>query len=544
MMNKFFQAQTSNFVHFALPSPASLRHAALGLCLAGGVLGGGISLFAQAPKGETAKGATPATPPAATTPATGATPPAGDASPEKFSAKNLLANDVADADTPQYQKVNEAIAKFLARDLEGARKLLSEAKTAFPKLPPEEVMLARLLAAANAAPAARAELEQAVRTAPTDPEAYVLFGQIALSERRVTDADCILDRAGKLIETYSDNPIRKATLQKAYLSARALVAENRKQWGEAKQHLDAWIAMDPSSKESAPHTRLGAVLFQLGKLKESWESFNKAATLDKNAISPNLAIAMMYEQRKDPLTSQMDVKEAKKAFELALKEDPALNKERLLRSHILATQWAIAKNDLDYAKAVSSKALTIDPASQDAQLQAAILARFTRDLDRAEKLLDDLHDRYPGNFQVANQLALVLAEQNDANKRRRGAELAQLTFNANNKQGTQPQLLGEALTAVAVTQYKLGNIQEAARILQQLANNNALNSDSAYYVARILADSSKNLEALNILEKALSEPVFVNKKDAQELFESLKKKVESDGPGNAPKSDTSKASGK
>src|SRR5207237_1319006 len=105
--------------------------------------------------------AQPSTGPAA------ATAPAG-----KTVTELLIGDAVSGADTPQYKDVTDAVTRAGNGDWQGAKSLLDKARTNNPnKLPPTEILLAKIMILAKQGPSARAQLEEAVKTNPKDPEA-------------------------------------------------------------------------------------------------------------------------------------------------------------------------------------------------------------------------------------------------------------------------------------------------------------------------------------------------------------------------------------
>jgi tetratricopeptide (TPR) repeat protein len=80
-----------------------------------------------------------------------------------------------------------------------------------------------------------------------------------------------------------------------------------------------------------------------------------------------------------------------------------------------------------------------------------------------------------------------------------------------------------ALTTLAWIYYKLGRREDAERILDQISRNNALTTDGAYYIAKILADRGEKDRARQILEEVLgNEPMFATRPDAVDLLGKLK----------------------
>ena len=97
----------------------------------------------------------------------------------------------------KYADVDKAIEVIQTGDIDAARTLLTKAKEKNPALPPARVLMGQLLLIAGQGPAARLEFERAVIDTPADPEAYLIFGEAAVRELRVTDAELLFKEARK-----------------------------------------------------------------------------------------------------------------------------------------------------------------------------------------------------------------------------------------------------------------------------------------------------------------------------------------------------------
>lgn len=447
--------------------------------------------------------------------------PAADApKTEELLPKFIIEDSTETPDAPKYKTVKDAMDLFVKRDFDKARNTFKEARLQNKELPPEEIMMTRMLIAARQPQLARAELEQCVRTNEADPEPYLYFAEAAITEGRVTDAAAILSIGFPKLKAYSDNLYRKNNLVKRYFSINAAVAESRKQWDEAKKSLEEWIKLDP--KAAIAHQRLARVLFQSNsKDPEIMKELQTAAGLEKTLPSPNISMAQLFESLNDTAGREAATKYVEAA--VAEKVD-ATNKDRVLKSFLTATQFAVATNKLQDAVKYADGALKIDPNSLDAQLTRGTIARMTRDYKTAEAQLDALYAKNPINFAVSNNLALVLAEQSEPAKKERALQLAMLNFN-NNKQNQQ--LAVEAAATLGWTYYKAGKLAEAEQALQAVIQSNQLTPDSAYYVARVLSDRGRNADALNIVNVALQTPVFFNRVEAEALQKKLAAATES-----------------
>jgi tetratricopeptide (TPR) repeat protein len=422
----------------------------------------------------------------------------------QVTAKSLVGKAVSD--DAQYKEIDNAIARFGDRDIDGCRAVLERARNNNPKLPPPGVMMAMLWLSVNQLPPARAELEQTVVKFPSDPEPYLMLADLAFQDRRVTDSAVLFERAGQLAASYEENPKRKRDFEVRYNAGTAAVAEARQQWPTARKFLDSWIALDPDN--AGARFRLGSVLFRLGDESAALTQFQEARKLDANALLPEMALARLYdEDRKKDL--------AKKWLESALKaapQDPAVL--------LAAAQWYLGQNDLATAKIIADKVLVQAPKSLEGRIIRGVIARVARDYPTAEKFFNDAHVQSPGNFAASNSLALVLIESDNKESQQRAVEMAEMNW-ARFRENSPQQV--NALTTLAWVYYKLGRREDAEKILDQIARNNALTSDGAYYVAKLLSDRGEKDRARQILEQVLAgEAVFATRPDATDLLKSLK----------------------
>jgi tetratricopeptide (TPR) repeat protein len=423
----------------------------------------------------------------------------------QITAQTLIGKAVSD--DAQNQEVTNAINRFRDRDIDGCRAILERVKSNNAKLPPPGVMMAMLWLSVNQLGPARAELEDCVVKFPKDPEPYLMMGDLAFQDRRVTDADMLFKEATRLSGEYAENAKRKRDFDIRCNAGSAAVAEARKQWDLAQKHLQAWIDLDPDN--ASAHQRMGIVLFQLSKPQEALEQFREAKKLDQKAVQPELAMARLYDDAKKRDT-------AKKLIEAAIKEapkDPAVL--------LAASQWYLGQNDLERAKAIAEDALKLDAKSLEGRVVRGAIARVARDYATAEKFFYDAHVQSPGNFPASNSLALVLIESDDKDSRQRALEMAEANV-AMHRENSPQQV--NALTTLAWVYYKLGRREDAEKILAQITQNNALTTDGAYYVAKLLSDRGEKDRARKILEEVLAnEPMFATRPDAVDLLAKLKK---------------------
>ena len=405
----------------------------------------------------------------------------------------------------EFQDITSGINRFRDRDIDGCRAMFERAYSNNPKLPPPGVLMSMLWLSVNQLQAARGELEQTVIDYPEDPETYLMLGDLAFQERRVTDAETLFSRGVSLTDAFESNPKRKRDFQIRGFAGLAAVAEARKQWPLAEQQLKGWLELDPDS--ASAHQRMGIVQFQLGKPSEALAEFREARSLDDAAVQPELAMARLYDEKKEP-------EKARKLIELAIESSPQ-DAAVLLAS----AQWYLGQNDLASAKKQTEAALALDEKSLEAKIVRGAIARVERDYATAEKFFSSAHTQSPLNFPASNSLALVLIESDNEESRQRALEMAEGNVALHRENSPQQ---ANALTTLALVFYKLGRREDAEQILTQISQSNQLTSDGAYYVARLLADRGESQRATTILEQVLGrEPVFATRADAEDLLKRL-----------------------
>lgn len=423
-----------------------------------------------------------------------------------LTVENLIGNAVS-LSNQQYPDVDKAIQRFKNGDTQGAKEFLEIAKQKYPKLPPVDLILAKLQVIARNGPAARVYLEQTVTENPTDPEAYLILGDIAFTEGRTTEANALFEKAQALSQAFTENEKRKQDFEIRVLAGLAAVKEKRQLWAEAQALLTKWVGLNPDS--SAAHLRLGNTLFRLKKPTEAFNEFKKARDLQPDSSHPYILLGQLYTQDKE-------VDKARTSFERAYAEEQ--------KNEATATayaEWLIQQNNLDKAQEVVTAMRTEKPDSVTALLLDGVVAKLRRQSKAAEDALVKVLTIEPGNAGATNLLALILAESDKSADQDKALGYAQV----NSRQfPNAPQ----ANVTLAWVLHRMGRTNEALQVLGRVAQTN-LNADSAYLVAKILVDQGRKENAQQVLEQVLKQAgtgMFLYRRDAEELL----KEVKASGP--------------
>lgn len=414
----------------------------------------------------------------------------------------LIGDSVTEPESPRFSDVSEAIKRYENRDLLGAKQFLETAKRKDSKLPPVAVMMAKLHLLSGNAAAVRPALEDTVLEAPDDPEPYLILAEDSFGANRTIEADALFARAVDLIGPYSGNAKRKRNFQIRAYRGRAAIAQRRQKWDLAEADLRKWLEVDP---ESAPaHQALGSVLFMLDKAREGYDQFVEAFKLDNKLPQPYVSAAVMYERRGAQ-------SEAMQAFERAYKADP--KGEQTLVQY---AQALLKAGQLDKAETVLKAARAAVPSSVNVWLLSGVSSRMRGEPAEAETRLGSALTLAPANAETLNQLALLLADQDDAEKKQRARMFATTAAQLH-------QQSAEATITLAWVLYQTGQPREATAALQKGLQLGEHSADSDYVIARMLIAANQQEVAKKVLTAAMAreEGIFVQRVAAEKLLGTL-----------------------
>jgi tetratricopeptide (TPR) repeat protein len=424
---------------------------------------------------------------------------------------------VTPSGSPQIPEIEEAFQCLRSHDLDGAKSLLDTAVKAHADLPPSRVLMAAWFAQTGQRAMVQLQLELAVQEMPGDPAAYLGLGELALRGQRWTEADLCFQKAYELAGKFKgDARRRSATLVQA-LFGEVAVAEARDDWPTAQKHIEEIVAKDP--KNASALQQYGRALFKQKKVSAALEKLKAARTVNEKLLTPEAVLAGFYQQEGDTASAG---KWMKAAIEAAPND---------LNTRLAAAQWALATFQFAAAEKQAAAALKLDPASQDAQMVAGLVALYLKDYAHAAAFFQKIVDQSPSNFLAINNLALALAHQGEADKKR-ALEYAQMNAQ---RASSQP----EAFATVGWVLYQLGRAAEAEAAFSKALElgQGQTSANLAYYIARISTDRKRYDEARKALDLALRSPQpFVERPAAEQLAKELDKLAPPGGTSKAKSS--------
>ena len=420
----------------------------------------------------------------------------------------ILLESIVDKYGPQYQGVQDALDGLRAGKVDEARKALDAAYSKNSDLPPPNVLLAQIMFQAGKPDAGSQALNEATRTHPKDPGAFIYLGDLALQKRELGVAESMWGKGIELCSSYSANNKRRARLLSRGYGGLALLKESAKEWDAAAGLLQKVLQNDGDNP--AALTRLGRVQFMGAKNedqeKAAYETFKKAYdSAPETTARPEVNMGMLYGQKGS-------AKRAEYFMDLAIKRDG-----KNIKTLLSVTKWAMDAGKLDKAAANVSAASKIEPNSLEVLVYKGLIDRFKGNFAAAEQSFRAAHYRSPKHLGAMTQLALSLTAQEDEEKKKLGLAFADLCVRV------YPDLKKssgrESAVVLAWCLSRVGQSGPAAQAVARVLNQGSISADSAYYAAQIIFDAGQTNAAQKVLESALkNERAFPNRSKAEQLM--------------------------
>jgi predicted Zn-dependent protease len=384
-------------------------------------------------------------------------------------------------------------------DVAGAREQLGKIISVSETLPHPDVQLALWYFNSDREAEGSRTMERLAKTESGRADVRYLFAEIARDEGRYFDAWTHLSAAESARPRKRWSAAYNNHMALLLLEARARTALARADWLLAR---DLFSTLNGTSLGSAEcDLALGQAEFFLNNPTAAEIHFRAAA--DRNGedeVIPELVMARLYNQREDTEETELWFKQG---IKLENPEDVEFVRLEYLR-------WLMKQNRPVDARKV---ALSANPRAEQArsiEYTLALTDRMRGQYVAAEKRLTGLFKKEPGNFQVSNQLALVLLESAEADKREQGFVVATRNVKA----------LPNAENAVATYAWFLhrrGDSAQAEQLFNRILQGGKASRDTAFYVSEIKLALGKPDEAAAFLQAAqTSKGEFFNRHRLEE----------------------------
>ncbi len=432
----------------------------------------------------------------------------------QVTAKTLIGDAVKETSSRRYADIGKAIQRFDNNDPLAARKFLEAAKESHPKLPPVDMMMAKMYFVKGQTAAGRQSLEATVREVPGDPEPFLLLADQSFKAGQLIQAMALYEKSIDLVEKYSENPRRQRKFSIRARAGRSAVHQRWRNWKAAEADIRAWIKVDP--EEGNAYNRLGTVLFMLGQEREGYAAFAKSKELKNDFASPYVSAATLYYRlasaEKDQGKKETFLTKAQQSFERAYKENPS-DKTTL----VAYGNWLVQSGNLQTAAKVLAAARKAHPGVYQVFLLSGIQAQMANNLDEARKFYNQTLVLAPGNRDANNQLALLLINSQETDDHARAEQIARINAQLNPKSS-------DANITLAWVLRQRGSGAAANQAYQKGIRLGSMGADTSLLVAKLLIEQNRQEVAQGLIESAIAnaQGVFVNRAEAEALLETLK----------------------
>ena len=404
----------------------------------------------------------------------------------------------------KYPEIKKIIETFKDGDREKTMADLNVFADAHDDLPPGGIILALVFSAPQQAGAQQQALDAAARANPTDPDAFLLLAQKAVSQRRVTEAAMLLDAAEPLIKKYQVNPERKRSMLLRFHRDRALLSEQHKEWPEA---AGQWAKLLDVEDTAGARYRYARALFYKdtpADRKKALVEVTQANKMnDKIVPLPYVAIAMLYDEIKDAEKTKEWFEAAEKAY-----PDDA-------NMHLRFALWQWKHGDAAEALRHAEAAAKLDPENVDPKFLIGMIMRYNNEPSNAEEIFVECLKMRPDVPLIRNHLALVRLDIGDATSTTMAVNMAAKTFQKNQRDPFTAATLGYIL-------FKARDKEKGLKYLQAIARAPNLTLDARFFLASTLVDLGKTADAKKQLEQLLSgEELFAYRSQAERLLGAL-----------------------
>ena len=280
----------------------------------------------------------------------------------------------------------------LAQNTELALKEYQKALQSDPTAQSVKARLAGLFFSLGDMPSALRYAQEVADSPSQDGHLLTQMAGILASGGQGEQALVVLDRAIK------QNP----EIGDAYFS-KGLLLMNLKRSAEAEQAMRDGLARSPDA--AIGHYHLGRVLLESGKAEEAAESFQRAMFLNTSFEPAYLALASLYESRR----------EKDRAIEILKNYLEKVNPRNRGIRHQLIRLYVEAK---DYPNAIKEleDILAEDPSDLDAQLRVALILGEQKDYPKAIGRLTEILKARPAELKVRDYLGYIYEESKDTQK--------------------------------------------------------------------------------------------------------------------------------
>ncbi|MEK6237318.1 MAG: hypothetical protein N2C14_21615, partial [Planctomycetales bacterium] len=366
-----------------------------------------------------------------------------------------------------------ALKLYVENRFDECRDALKSLRGTHPSLPPARYVLADILSDHNRLALAKVELERLAIEEPDFAGPFVMFGSLAAIERRFSDADLNFQHANRLLANSGDSPLEKSLRHRTVIGL-ASVAEMRRDWSRAREHMAVWLTIEPDN--AVLKQRLARASLLDGREEECLRLLREVALKDPNIPPAEGLLASFY-------IEQDDEPGAAKWIRQALSLHPKDS-----RVHGIAAKWKLRAADFAKAEEFARAALKLNAKSLEARSVLGAVDWNRGKFSEAQQHFEAVHWGTGSGARTSIRLIQALVEQDDPAARSRAEALAKKNLERSPKSPS-----GHAMLAWIF--HRQGRDQEAEAVMRKAISLGSLDASSGYYCACIFVKTGKSPEA-------------------------------------------------
>lgn len=384
--------------------------------------------------------------------------------------------------------IADAVTLFRSGRYGECRERLIAARATRPSLPPADTFLAVLHLSAGRTSAARAALDLAVINAPEDPEAYILLADIALRDGQRTFANLGYEKGQELLDEIGGFPKRRKALNLRILAGMSSLAEIRGQFEKAESYLKLWEREVPDSPVITGS--LGRIYFQQQQYDMARETFAKLIELEPNSPPVEIVMGRLFGESGMREESSQEMAKAAKLYP----DD--------IKVRLAVAARAIEIGNLELLKENVKAAKKLNPNALEVGVIEAKLFQLEGDFEKAEATASAVVLSNPNSFSAVDELAQVLADSENADKRKLALEYARRNYSAYGK--TRSKAAVTAVITYAWALFRNDRSADAEVVLRSVPSGSTIGPQQTYYSGMIYLARGQKTAGINALSAALA----------------------------------------
>lgn len=312
-------------------------------------------------------------------------------------------------------------------------------------------------------------LAKVAKENPTDKQLQLTYAHLLISQGKLVEAK---QQFAAMMKQYPDDE----ELRFGY----ALICIENKEWDEAIDYLKQLIANGITT--DVIYFYLATAYYEKGDKDAALESYALVTEGENYLVAVNNMAKILFEKKQ--------ITEAQQLLANARKQQPVF----IIPLYLFETEELLNLNYTTQAWQLINKALQEHPNNTNLLYSRSLVAEKRNDITQAEQDLRQIIRLEPKNSSAINALGYILA-----NRTSRYKEALQLIQQALKLDPASPAILD----SLGWVNYRLGNLAEASKYLQQ-AYENYPDPEVAAHLGEVLWKQDKQQQAKNIWTEALT----------------------------------------